>query len=201
MKKLKIVSLAAMIVCIASLVGAASYSLLDGRTSTNLNVKYNAPITGTNSSGVITNNFQLGTVPGSSNIMWQLSASQGSQPFNGTNGFLPSAGITAIGYPGTLYGPFNNLSITTQAALVATNASSTTITFRFAGSNDGNLWLTNYFVQSYVIPINSTTPVIPVAITNITLGGLPYFALQEIDNPGASAVTNIVIQATGKTGL
>jgi hypothetical protein len=176
---------------------AVTYTLVNGTYYTNNNVAYNS---GTNGAGTVTNNFQLGTVPGASNVLWYLSGSIGAQPGGGTNGFLPSAGIMPQGnYPNTLYGPWDNTSIITKMSLMATNATSTTITVQFAGSIDGQIWYTNYYTQTYIIPINSLTPVIPVAYSNVVTH-LPYFALQEIDNPGVSALTNIVIQASGKPG-
>ncbi len=173
--------------------------MLDGRLYTSANVAYNS---GTNGAGTVTNNFQLGVVPGSSNVLWYLGAGMGLQPGLGTNGYLPSAGIIPQGnYPGTLYGPFSNMGILTTASLTATNASSTTITIRYAGSIDGSLWYTNFYVQTYIIPVNSLTPAIPIAYSNVVTAGMPFINLQQIDNPGVAALTNIIIEASGKPGL
>jgi hypothetical protein len=198
----KFSSLLMLLICLFILIGisaarAVTYSLVNGPAYTNVNAAYNS---GTNGSGAVTNNFQVGVVPGASNVLWYLSGSIGAQPGGGTNGFLPSAGFAPQGnYPGTLYGPWDNTSIIMSGALTATNATSTTITARFAGSIDGAIWYTNYYVQTYIIPVNALTPVIPVAYSNVVTH-LPYFALQQIDNPGVAAFTNIVIQASGKSG-
>ena len=74
----------------ASAGGAFQY-LVNGPLYTNYNATYNASPTGTNTSGTITNNFQVGVVPGASNILWQLSSVNGGQPYLGTNGYLPAA--------------------------------------------------------------------------------------------------------------
>ena len=86
---------------------------------------------------------------------------------------------------------------------MATNATSTAVVFRFAGSVDGVLWATNAFVFTYTIPINSLTPnnVPSSVLTNTATGALPYMCLQDIENPGVSALTNIVVEVSGKPGL
>lgn len=173
----------------------------------NLYTSANASLwSGTNSAGTITNNYQLGTVPGASNVLFYLSPNFGAlpAPIPLTNNYPPVLPTEVFnpqgGYPTTLYGPYANSYEFLQCSLTATNASSTTITFRFAGSPDGFIWYTNLYVQTYIVPINSLSPLIPVAYSN-NVFRVPYVAVQEIDNPGVAAVTNIQITVGGAPGL
>lgn len=179
---------------------AGNYTtLLNGNFYTNNNVAYNS---GTNGIGVVTNNFQLGTIPGSSNVFWYLSTTVGAQPGKGTNGYLPSTGFAPQGnYPNTLYGPYNNTLVGGIFQLVATNSLSTTVTAQFAGSIDGLYWQTNAFSLAWIVPVNSLSPTNGLETYGFTSGAWPYYALQQINNPGANAVTNFVLEATGKPGL
>lgn len=191
---------------------AVQYNLLNGNLYTNANAVYNQIASATNSSGVYSNNFQLGVVPGASNVFWTVSNVAGTQPTytmtNPTPSFLPAlpfplAGTppTGIGgYPNTLYGPANNVTISVSGALMATNGSSTTITFTFAGY-DGTLITSNYLSMGYIVPINSTTATVPTLTTNITTGGMPWLILQNINNPGVAAFTNAVIDLNTKPGI
>lgn len=182
------------------------FTLLNGNLYTNNNVAYNS---GTNGPGVVTNNFQLGVVPGASNVFWALTQQSGQQPQLGTNGFLPSAEVNADGgtpptfiggYPNTLYAPWNNTTIGVYGNLVATNASSTSVTFQFATSIDGTVWQTNYQTMTMVIPVNSLVPT-NLITSSFTSGGNCYIALQQINNPGVAALSNIVVEVNGKPGL
>ena len=183
------------LICIASLLqyanAAGSYvTFLNGTQYTNATQILQ---TGTNS---WTTN-QIGVVLGASTNTYNLYPGLGTQ-LNPTN--WPSAGTSPQGnYPGTLEGPYNNMAFYTYAQLQATNASSTALVFQYAGSIDGYNWVTNYFSQTYTVAVNTLTPG-PV-ITNITTGGVSFIALYQIQNPGVSAVTNIIIEADGKPGL
>ncbi len=184
---------------------AANFTyLMNGPASTVINAPLNG---GTNTSGVFTNTFQVGQVPGASNIVFQLAGGNGIQPLNGTNGFLPSAYFNSEpGYPGTLYGPNNFTTIAITGNLLATNASSTAIVFRFAANIDdatypAGLWVTNYAVITLTVPVNGLVSTQPVVTNTIAMGGWKNLALQAIENPGASAITNIVIEVNGKPGL
>ena len=177
----------------------ASVIVLNGNSVTNNNVAYNSS---TNSSGVVTNNFQNGVVPGASNVLYELSTTYGKQTGKGTNGYLPAFVLSALGgYPGSLSAPTRNVSFEISGVLTATNASSTAVVFKFAASNDGLIWLTNYQSITYTIPVNATGIATGCLLTNVDVGGTGYIALQEIDNPGVAPMTNIVINLTGKSGL
>jgi len=199
----KILSLIALAGAFALNANAGLVTLLDGRTSSVINVPLYG---GTNGSGIYTNTFQNGQVPGASNIVYQLAGSTGLQPNFGTNGFLPSAVDNLTGYPNTLYGPQNYVTIVTTGNLLATNATSTAVVFRFAASADGGtgsagLWVTNYAVVTLTIPINATSSTQPCSTNTVATGGWNYLALQAIENPGVSALTNIVVEVSGKPGL
>lgn len=178
-------------------------TMLDGRLYTAPNVPLYG---GTNTSGIYTNTFQNGQVPGASNVVYQLAAGNGLQPNFGTNGFLPSSFVNLeAGYPGTLYGPQNFTTIIASGNLMATNASSTAVVFRFAANIDSaayptGLWITNYAVLTMTIPVNTLNSTQPVTNTFST-GGWANLALQAIENPGVAALTNIVIEVNGKPGL
>lgn len=192
----------------SALVAKASifFTLMNGNLYTNNNVAYNS---GLNGAGAVTNNFQLGTCPGSSNILFALTPSSGQQPQLGTNGFLPSAEVNSDGgtppnfiggFPNTLYAPWNNTCIGVYGSLVATNATSTAVVFQFATSIDGTIWQTNYQTVTMTVPVNSFSPTGLVTST-FTTGGNCYVALQQINNPGTAALTNIVVELNGKPGL
>lgn len=194
-KKAVVAGAAAVGLCAACHAGNTAYPGLLWSVSTNYNVTVGA--SGTNSSGVITNNASTGVVLGASTNFFNLSSTSGNQP--NTN-LWPSVGWTMLtSYPNTYAPPANNLTLYTAGALTATNATSTAITFRYAGSVDGSLWVSNYFVQTYTVAINSFTPG-PI-LTNTTTGALPFVALQEIDNPGVAAFTNALLEASAKPGL
>ena len=187
----------AMVIC-----SSASSILLNGNTVTNANAKYTALTSGTNSSGVVTNNFQVGQVPGASNVLWQLNTSYGAQPYLGTNGYLPAFVLdSGGGYPGSLSGPSRMVSIEISGNLMATNATSTAVVFRFAASDSGIVWYTNWYVTTYTIPVNATTDARGCILTNIDFGANEYIALQAIENPGVAAMTNIVIDINCNPGL
>ena len=191
-------------IAILSLSVKASSVLLDGTSVTNVNAAYNAPYA-TNSAGVltvVTNNYQNGQVPGASNVMYQLSTSQGAQPSFGTNGFLPAlVDNTAAGFPGSPSGPGKNVAIEISGALMATNATSTAVVLQFAMTDAGKVWTTNFFTAAYTVPINVTQPAGGVWTTNIDIGAHQYVALQQINNPGVAALTNIVVRIGNKPGL
>ena len=194
------------IVLLLSLAAKATYIPLLLPGTTNNNAAYNS---GTNGFGAVTNNFQVGVVPGASNVLWQLSSTLNAQPFLGTNGYLPAlvfypnggVGGLGVGFPNTLYGPFNNTLIGFGFNLVATNASSTTVTVQWAGSLDGVYWQTNLITQTYVVPVNSLAPTNGIETIQYTALAWPMIALQQVNNPGVAAVTNMIIEVNGKPGL
>ena len=193
--------LVALMIMLANQAKAFSLTAINGNLYTNATAPYYQSVANTNSSGVISNNFQVGVVPGSSNVFWTLSTSQSYQVNNGTNVlWLPSEPISLIGYPGTLYGPANNLTVAVTGSLMASNASSTSLVFQFAGY-DGYLWITNYLTMTYIVPVNYSNAVTTVLSTNIQTGGMQYLALQQINNPGVAAFTNIVLDFATKPGL
>ena len=195
----KIMVIICVLALFASLTASATVVFLNGNSYTNANAAYNS---GTNSSGVVTNNFQLGVVPGASNVLWQLSKTQSAQPYLGTNGYLPALTFSALGnFPNSLTAPTRNVSIELGGVLTATNATSTAVVFKFAASNSGVNWLTNYYSFTYTIPVNATNIATGCLLTNIDMGGTATLCLQEIDNPGVAALTNIVVNMTGKSGL
>ncbi len=89
--------------------------------------------------------------------------------------------------------------IAVKADLPATNASSTSVIIRWAGSVDGSLWKSNYITTTYVIPVNTTQA--GLYLTNTLTGALPYMCIQQIENPGVAFLTNIVVEVSGKPGL
>jgi hypothetical protein len=174
-------------------------TLFNGTAYTNFSAAVGG---GTNTSGAYTNNVQVGVILAASTNYYTLGTGTGTQPAQPTSSW-PSCGFSpAALYPGTLYGPFNNLGIYQSLPLQATNASSTALTIAWAGSPDGVYWVSNYFVETYTIPVNSFLPSVPsLMFTNISTGALPYMCLQSIINPGANAITNAIIEVGGKPGL
>lgn len=141
---------------------------------------------------------QIGVVAGASTNVYNLATGMGTQ---GNTNLWPSAGFTLVGYPNTLYGPADTVSIATTLSLTATNATSTDITFRYAGSDDGVRWVTNLFSVTYTVPVNVKTAANPTIQTNYSAGALSYISLYSIENPGVAAVTNITLTANTKTGI
>ena len=177
----------------------ASIVILDGTSVTNWNV---ANCSWTNTAGAVTNNYQNGQVPGASNVLYQLSTSLGDQPYRGTNIYLPALPISMRGnYPNSLTAPSRMLSVEISGYLMATNATSTAVVFQFAKTDSGKVWMTNAFTAAYTIAVNSTTPTGIVWMTNIDTGGDGFYALQQINNPGVAALTNIIINMESKPGL
>jgi len=177
----------------------ASSVLLDGTSITNANCAYNFT---TNGVGGITNNYQNGQVPGASNVMYQLSTSYGAQPYLGTNGFLPALVLnTGAGFPGSINGPGKNVAIEISGVLMATNATSTAVVLQFAMTDAGKVWTTNFVTAAYTVPVNVTQPTGGTWVTNFDIGAHQYIALQQINNPGVAAFTNIVVRIGNKPGL
>lgn len=168
--------------------------------ATNYNVAVGT--TGTNSAGVYTNNATTGTVLGASTNTFNLtSGSLFPSTAQANTNLWPSVswGLNST-YPNTYQEPANNLTLYLNGNITATNASSTTITARFAGSPDGINWVSNYFAFTYIVPINSTNATAG-SLTNTTTGGLPFIALQSIENPGVAMFTNVVVSASQKPGI
>ena len=111
-----------------------------------------------------------------SNVLYTLSTTQSSQPRLGTNGFLPAFVFNALGgFQGSRSPhPTRNVSFELGGLLVATNTSSTAVIFRFAASNDGLIWQTNYQSFTYTIPVNSFQGASGGVLTNIDTGGTAY---------------------------
>lgn len=179
---------------------AGPITLINGSLYTNNNVTVGNSLT--NSSGIYTNNFQIGVVLGTSNVLFNLGAN-GSQA--NTNlwpavSFTPGGGNgSGQGYPNTLYGPYSATEFYLSFNLVATNTTATTLTTIWAGSVDGINWSTNWLTLTQIIGVNSTGT--NAVLTNIVTGGLPWVSLQEIENPGTQAVTNMLFEVNGKPGL
>jgi hypothetical protein len=168
----------------------------------NANAGFTPLITGTaytNATvGINGTNYQYGVVTGASTNVFNLATGVGVQ---GNTNLWPSVGLSLVGYPGTMYGPASTVSLATRVNVTATNATSTAIVFRYAGSNDGANWVTNLFSVTYTVPVNSTTAATPTIQTNYTSGAIAYLSLYSIENPGVAAVTNIVLTANSKPGL
>lgn len=206
-----ILLLAFMLLVFSAQAGNVTTIINGNFLGTNNNV---ALYSNTNTLGSITNNYQNGTVPGASNVLYFLSINNGSLPpitttnalgsIGGTNAWppvLPAASFSPQGlYPNTLYGPYNNFVLGGYCTLMATNATSTAIIAIFAGSIDGIYWQTNVLVLPLTVPINSFSPTNFITI-NTTSGGWSYYALQQVNNPGVAALTNLVLEANGKPGL
>ena len=180
----------------------ATSVMLDGTSSTNVNVAYNNPAGWNATTFVATNNYQNGTVPGASNVMYELNTTYGTQTLHGTNAALPAFVInTAGGYPGSMTGPGKNLAIEISGQLMATNATSTAVVFQFALTDSGKVWYTNFISAAYTVPINVTQLAGGVWLTNLDIGAHQYVALQQINNPGVAALTNIIIRMGNKPGM
>lgn len=185
-----------------ALVGAAAaalagnpVTLLNGTLSTNPAViVYVGPQSGT--TGMQTN--VAGVVLASNTNTYSLATGIGTQDAN-TN--WPSAGWSPQGnYPNTLYGPYNNMTMYLNYKLLGSSVG--TVTFRFAASPDGTYWVSNYLaIQATNGTGGLAYAMLTPGLTNITTYGVPYYALQTIENTNAIAVSNIVIEVTGKPGL
>lgn len=190
---------------VAALLAATTHAadaLLNGNTSTNFNAIYNAAASATNSTGVITNNYQNGQVPGASNVFYTVSSLTGAQPQLGTNGFLPSLVLNVKGgFQNSLTAPARAVTIALGGQLMATNATSTTVTFQFFAYDASGLVLqTNYQTATLIFPGNSVTAT-NVQFTSFDSQALGYVGLQQINNPGVAALTNIVVDIHSKSGL
>jgi hypothetical protein len=163
--------------------------------------------TNVNSAGttvIITNEYYT-------NIQATLSAGgfliTGSQA--NTN-FLPLYAVnTSPGYPSTLYGPANNVSIQAAVSLNSATTPARAFVFNFWKSNDG----TNYNI-AYLSSTNNfsaadytLTVTVPAggtyasAVSNFSLGGTPYLVLGQMINTNEMSGTNILITASQKPGI
>jgi hypothetical protein len=103
----------------------------------------------------------------------------------------------APGYPGTLYGPVNNVNIFYSLATVATNASTTNVTFIWGLSNDGTN-VVSYHTDVIAIPVISKAA---TWMTNFTTGGAGWLMEMSESNAGPAAVTNLIIEPGAKAGI
>ena len=86
-----------------------------------------------------------------------------------------------------------NVGFCYSAKCVATNSTTTTITFD--SSIDASLWQSNAY--TFTIAQSGTTPV--TLVTNVSVGGVNYLRLNSIGNPGSvGALTNITFQYSAK---
>ena len=193
MKKISLVIAASLLAVLTS--AAGNYIGLI-TPSTNLTFSVGAGVN-TNTAGALTNNQFSGVVANATTNYYTLSTGIGTQ--SATN-VWPSAGFTLIGYPNTLYGPFNNTEFYINGGLLASNASSTAIVVRFAGSIDGANWYSNYFALPYTIPATAVTTIGPW-VTNTATGGMPFMCIQQVENPGANVLSNLTVEVVGKPGL
>jgi len=154
---------------------AAQFTLVNGTLGTNSTVT----VGGTN--------YTTGWMTPSSTNNFNLASGIGTQ--SNTNQW-PSAGFTSVGYPGTLYGPFRCASIYVNGSATT---GSTAATFYLAVSQDGANWSTNYAAFAW-------TPGSPL-VTNIDLGAAAYCCINQIRNPNAGGLTNLLIEVNGKPGL
>ena len=186
-----------------SLSARAADALLNGTTTNNF-VAYNAP-SGTNSSGnmVVTNNYYNGQVPGASNVFYQVSTLNGAQPYFGTNGYLPALVLNLKGgFQNSLTAPARAVTIAVNAQLMGTNATSTAVVFQFYGTDaSGYVTETNYQTATLTIPVNSIGTTTNGTFLNFDSYGMGYIGLQQINNPGVSALTNIIVDIHSKSGL
>lgn len=198
-----VVTLTVMLLFMLSLSAQAADALLNGTGTTN-QVAYNAP-SGTNSSGnmVVTNNYQNGQVPGASNVFYQVSTANGAQPYYGTNGYLPALSLNLKGgFQNSLTAPARAVTIAVNGNLMATNATSTSVTFQFyAIDASGYVIETNYQTATLTFPINSTTTATNGTFLSFDSYAMGYVGLQQINNPGVAAITNIIVDIHSKSGL
>jgi hypothetical protein len=164
-------------------------TLIDGTLTTNVSIAVGATYP--------TNTIYPGVVLGLATNTYNLYNGIGYQA--NTN-LWPSVGFSPLGsYPNTVYGPFRNVEFYIAGDLQATNTTSTAVVYRFAGSVDGNRWVSNYYTFTETVAVNTKSP--GAWITNFDTGAMPYISLQTIENPGANALTNIILIENGKPGL
>lgn len=152
----------------------------------------------TNQTGVVkgaaTNSYNMPVVSGASSSSYAITGASAN-----TNLWPPSGFAMIGGYPGTLYGPVRQVTIFEQFSIMATNAGGTqNVVVRWAGG-DGYIWQSNYLVQTLAIPANQT--VFSTFVTNNDTLGMPYLALQSLENTNVTALTNVIIDATAKPGF
>lgn len=92
--------------------------------------------------------------------------------------------------------PFNRLNFYTYVDFMGANSSA--VTFRFAASPDASHWVSNF--ASIAITTNGTVAS-KSAITLTNAQSMPFWALQQIENPGAAATTNMVLQPVAVPGF
>ncbi len=126
-------------------------------------------------------------------------AGQQNTVFNGgtTNQYTFVAGA-ATNTPLVEITTKDSTSIALSFKLRCDGANSTAQTFRFdAGDGAGN-WVTNALTPMSVTP-NGTSWV--TARTNLNVHGAPSIRVRVIENPGAGAITNLLINAWSKPGI
>lgn len=87
--------------------------------------------------------------------------------------------------------------IALQPSFKLQGAGTSAVVFKFDTSLDGTVWYANAFTIS--ITPAGTAQVSKVATQ--TLGSIPYVRLSTIENPNATAITNLMLNASMKRGL
>lgn len=205
---------------VAASAGPLTGVLLNGFQYTNATIAYNGTTwqIGTTAAATInttplTNTFNLniGSVQGTgytivaSNAV--ISTSQTS-----ANGFVINGGqvntnllpVFAIntypGYPNTLYGPMNLVSVYAQISTTASSAVLRTFQINWYQSNDGTnvagAPVTPAFSQFVTIPIGATTG---NCISNFLTQATPYLLMGQLVNSNEVTGTNLYINVSGKT--
>lgn len=198
MKKLIAIGIATVCVAIESFAGQFPTYLVNGPAYTNKTVIANSL---TNQIGVIapltTNSYNL--VIGSSGYSSASYLAGGTQ--TATNLWPSVAFNSSPGYPLTLYGPVNNVTLQCQFSCPpggTTNAAGGLVLV-FARSVDGINWVTNSDTWGLPLSANATNSL--PAQTNITLNGDIFLGLQALYNTNAITITNILLEAGSKPGI
>jgi hypothetical protein len=84
--------------------------------------------------------------------------------------------------------PWRTVGLQTQFTMSASNGAA--VTFRFAGSSDGSHWHSNAFF--FAVTTNAAAAALTQSVTNLT-AYYPWYALQQIENPGPGNVTNLFL--------
>lgn len=117
-------------------------------------------------------------------------------PTGGTNNIAASTTNSST-YAVRLDAPIKSQHIGLQATFKLTGSGTSASVFVFDKSLDGANWETGAYRLSATA--NGTSSV--TAVTNFQVGAIGYLRLSSIENPNGTAMTNIVVKYSQKTGI
>jgi hypothetical protein len=90
----------------------------------------------------------------------------------------------------------NHATLPVQVSFKLAGSGTTAVVFKFDESIDGSVWVAN----AYSISVTANGTNVVANTGKFTLDGMPYLRLQTIEQPNATALTNLTLTIIKKSG-